>query len=113
MIQLNGTTVLQPTMLTEEYLQIQTDQTAVDGSMQRNRMGQKKQATLQWTMMTSSDYQVVTALFSTGSGISYYNDQSNKPGGVFTFSGLPSYVDSQYTQGGSLLTNLQLKIREI
>jgi len=104
---------VQPTTLTEEYLQIQTDQMSINGSMTRNRIGSKKQATMEFPIVQPSDYQTILGYFTTGSGIFYKNDQSNYIGGILTMSGLPSFSEGEYVAGASLYRPIKVVIREI
>lgn len=102
----------QPTILTEELVQIQAENFSISGAVQRNRIGQKKQATMQYDWLQPSDYQTLIAAFTTGSGIFYRNDQSNYSGGIFTFSGLPYFDESEYIPGASLYRQFKVRIRE-
>lgn len=112
-VSINGNSnIPQPQTLREEYIQIQSENTAIAGGLQRNRIGQKKQATMTYEMISSSDYQTLLSAFTTGSGVGYNNNLSNKPGGIFTFSGLPYFNEYDYVKGGSLYTGLQVRIRE-
>lgn len=113
MITINGVTIVQPTVLNEEDLQIQTDTESIAGSQQRNKVGQKKQATLQWSYLSPADYQLLKSQFTTGSSIAYYNDQSNTAGGIYSFNGLPTFQEQPYVAGASLYRELQAKIREV
>lgn len=113
-ISINGSSLpTQPTMVKEELLQIQSEQMAIDGSMSRNKIGQKKQVTLSIPFMSPADYQLALSYFITGSGVYYSNNQSNYTGNMFAFSGLPFFNESEYVQGGSLFRQLEVKIREI
>jgi hypothetical protein len=112
-IQLNGdSTVPQPSFLLEELVQIQSDNMSINGGMQRNRINQKKQATLTYQQLSPAQYQSLIAKVTTGSGISYYNDQSNYAGGIFTFSGLPYFNEAEYVQGASLYRDFKVRLRE-
>lgn len=102
---------VQPSLLAERYIQIQTDQMSINGAMARNRMGQKKQAEMEFTIMSPSDYQTTMNYFTTGSGVYYSNDQSSW--GTFTFSGLPMFEENAYVQGSTLYRPLKVTIREI
>lgn len=108
--QLLGT---QPSDLNEESLPIQTDKEAIDGTMRRYHVNQKKRATMVFPYMPPADYQSLISKFTTGSGVYYYNDQSNYTNGVFSFSGLPSYSESSYVPGASLYRPFSVVIREI
>ena len=103
----------QPTLLAEELLQIQTDQISIAGAMTRNRIGSKKQSTMTFPIMQPSDYQALLTNFSTGSGVYYYNDQSNYTGSTLAMSGLPSFTESEYIPGSSLYRPFKVVIREI
>jgi hypothetical protein len=102
----------QPSFLREYLLQIQTDQTSLNGSMTRNRIGQKKVSEMTFSIMSPADYQVLINYFTTGSGVYYYNDATDY-GSVFAFSGLPTFQENPYTQGSSLYRDFQVTIREI
>lgn len=115
----NDSSVPQPMELLEEYLQPQTDNESINKSLQRNRIVQgladprgKRQATLNYTMMAPSDYQNLLGKFTTGSGVYYSNNLSNKPGGIFAFSGLPYFNESPYLPGASLYAPFSVRIRE-
>lgn len=113
-ILINGTVLgTQPSTLTEEFLNLQTDQEAIDGTTRRNKYGQKRRATLSFSIMQPSDYQNLISQFSTGSGVLYSNTASNYAGGILTFSGLPTFTESPYVQGSSLYRNFDVVIKEI
>ena len=103
----------QPSVLKESLLQIQTDQESINGSMTRNRIGQKKLVDLTFAIMSPSNYATYIGYFTTGSGVYYYNNASDYTGGTFAMSGLPSFQESEYVQGGSLYRAFQVTIREI
>lgn len=112
-ISINGdSTVPQPTILLEELPQIQSENMSINGSLQRNRINQKKQATLSYQMLSPTDYQNLISKFTTGSGIGYYNDKSNYTGGILTFSGLPYFNEAEYVPGSSLYRDFKVRIRE-
>lgn len=112
-ISINGTTITDPTILTEELLQVQSENQSIAGGLQRNRIGTKKQATLEFTYLTPGQYQTLIANFTTGSGIAYVNTLSDYSGGVFTFSGLPYITEAAYVLGASLLRPFKVRIREL
>lgn len=113
-IYINGNLLgTQPSTLTEELLQLQTDQEAIDGTQRRNKYGQKKKAIMEFSYLAPSDYQTLLGRFSTGSGVIYYNDASNYTGGICTFSGLPTFSESSYVPGASLYRPFTVSIREI
>lgn len=112
MISINNSALpVQPTVLIEKNVQIQTDQTSINGSMTRNRIGQKKSVYMGFAIMSPNDYQTTVNYFTTGSGIYYSNDQSSY--GTYTFSGLPLYDEDEYVPGASLFRPLQVTIREV
>lgn len=114
MIYINGTALpVQPSVLTEELLQMQTDQESIDGSMTRHKINQKKRSTMEFPIVQPSDYQTLLSSFVTGSGIYYYNDQSNYTGSVLAMSGLPSFTEQAYVPGSSLFRPFSVVIREI
>lgn len=102
----------QPSNLNERKISKQTDQEAIDGSLQRNKVGEKYEAILTWRNIDPSAFQSINNLFTTGSGV-YYSNPLSKFGSL-TFSGLP-YVndDSDYVPGSSLLSDYQVRIREM
>ncbi len=104
--------VPQPQTLMEELVQIQSENMSINGSMQRNKIGQKKQATLSYDMLSPSDYQTLITQFTTGSGLYYLNDLSNYTGGTFAFSGLAYFTEGQYVAGSSLYRPFSVRIRE-
>lgn len=114
-ISINGdSTVPQPQTLLELPVQIQSENTSIAGSVQRNRIGQKKQATLTYEDIAAADYRKLMTYFTTGSGVIYYNDQSAEAAnGIYTFSGLPYFDGGEYVPGASLLkTTFTVRIRE-
>lgn len=107
-----NSSVPQPTILLEELVQIQAENYAISGAVQRNRIGQKKQATMEYDWLSPSDYQTLIAAFTTGSGIFYNNNASDYAGGIFTFSGLPFFEEDSYIPGASLYRKFKVRIRE-
>lgn len=118
-IQVNGSDLpLQPSALREFREYQQTDQMAVDGATQRNRIstpsnpdGYKYVAELSFQNVTATSFAALDALFVSGSGINYRNPGSKF--GVLTFSGLP-YPDeaSEYGPGESLLSDYKVRVRQ-
>lgn len=106
-------TVPQPVDLLEELLQIQSENISISGAVQRSKIAQKKQATMQYAYLSPTDYQNLIAKFTSGSGVFYSNSQSNYAGGVFAFSGLPYFTEASYVPGASLYRPFQVKIREL
>lgn len=112
-VKINGdSSYPQPTTLKEELVQIQSENQSIAGNLQRNRIGQKKQATMTHDMIAPADYQNAIAKYTSGSGVSYYNDQSNYTGGIFTFSGLPYFTEDDYVPGSSLYRKFTVRITE-
>jgi len=104
---------IQPSQLQEGPLQIQTDVTAIDGSQQRNHLGQKYMAQMSFINLTISGYQQIMGLIGTGSGIVYTNDLSAETAnGILTFSGLPNYTKYPYVPGSSLYQQLDVEVRQ-
>lgn len=113
MITLNGTQILSPSELIEDYEQIQNDRKAIDGSLSRNRLGQKKIVSMVYNNIQVSDYRNILNLVTSGSGLVYRNDLSAEPGGIFTFSGLAVFEGGKYVPGSSLLkADFKVNIRE-
>lgn len=111
-VYINGDgTIPQPTLLLEDYVQIQTDNYALDGGGQRNRLGQKKFVNAEWRMLTPAEYLALTSKFTTGSGVTWFNDQSKF--GTFQFDGLPTYEGGEYEVGATMLSPVKASIREI
>ena len=119
MITINsGTLPLQPSKLKEWREYIQTDNYAIDGAVQRNRirtpanpLGFKYNVEMIFQNVSASDFSSLDAYFTAGSGVNYYNDQSKY--GTLTFSGLPFPDESDdYQPGASLLTDYKVKIRQ-
>lgn len=102
----------QPTTLKEEYVQIQTDQIAINGAMQRTYYGEKQQATLQWDWLSPTDYQTLLGFFRGGGTVTYSNTSSDVSSGVFSFTGLPIFTEAEYIQGGTLYRKISAVIRQ-
>lgn len=109
----SDSTVAQPTEIKEEQLQIQNDNAAIDGSMQRNRMNSKAQATLTWGALAPSDYQLLFGYLTSGIAVTYNNSQSNYTGGALSFTGLPTITEDAYFHGTSLIRPLVAVIRQV
>lgn len=107
-----GTTVPTPNRLNEFEVQIQHDNEAIDGSVQRSRIGSKKLADMAWDALRPADYQTILGLITTGAAVAYSNNQSNRAGGVFSFTGLPTFEEGEYIKGGTLFRSMNLQIRE-
>lgn len=97
----------------EELVQIQSENVSISGGLQRSKIGQKKQATMQYAYLSPADYQNLINKFTTGSGLYYSNNASNYAGGVFAFSGLPYFSEASYVPGASLYRPFQVRIREL
>lgn len=112
-VRINGdSSIPQPSNLAERLVQIQSENESIGGSVQRNRIGQKKEAILSYEMLSPTEYQALIAKVTTGSGVGYVNDQSNYAGGVFSFSGLPYFQEDEYVPGASLNRPFVVRIRE-
>ena len=90
----SGTLPRQPSKLREWREYIQTDKTAIDGAIQRNRirtaqnpLGFKFNAEMIFENITITEFGQLDAYFTAGSGVNYYNPSSKY--GVLSFSGLP------------------------
>lgn len=115
----SGTLARQPSKLREWREYIQTDRIAIDGAIQRNRirtasnpLGFKYNVEMTFENLNSSDYQSIDALFTSGSGVNYYNPSSGKFG-ILSFSGLPfPEEEGEYSPGDSLQADYKVKIRQ-
>lgn len=116
---INGNTIKQPTSVRDYRIKMQVENTAIDGTMQRNRIissnnpvGFKYAADLVWEDIGGSDYLTLLGLFASGSGIVYTNPATKY--GALTYSGLPFDDDPDvYIHGDSLLTKYTVTIRQI
>ena len=112
-------TIKQPTTVRDYRINIQTENTALDGGMQRNRIvsaanprGYKYAVDLKWEDLGVSDFQTLLGLVSSGSGVVYSNPSTKY--GALTYSGLPFVTEGDpYIPGDSLLTTLLVTIRQI
>ena len=114
-ITINSTAIPQPSAdggVKEELKQIYHDRMRLNGTLQRNFFGIKKQATLTWNYLQPSDYQTLIAFFTSGSVITYSNTTSSYSGGSFTFTGLPMHSEDTYLPGSTLLRKLTVVIQE-
>lgn len=116
-ITVNSGTIPQPNRLREWREFIQSDKTAVDGGIQRNRIstpsnpqGFKYNVELTYTRLSTAEFGTLDNLFLSGSGVNYYNPASKY--GVLSFSGLPYPEEGEYDKGDSLLTSYKVKIRQ-
>lgn len=116
-ITINGQTILQPSTLREYKEATQSEQYAIDGAAQRNRVkttgnpnGEKAWAEMTWDKIPPSDFLTLYNSFRTGSGICYQNPSSKY--GTLTFSGLPFMEEGEYVSGESRLTTFKVRIRE-
>ena len=114
----SGTLPLQPSKLREWREYIQTDKYAIDGSVQRNRvrtpgnpLGFKYNAEMIFENLSNTNFALLDAYFTAGSGVNYYNPSSKY--GVLSFSGLPFPDETDgYAPGDSLFTTYKVKIRQ-
>jgi len=115
----SGTLVRQPSKLREWREYVQSDRIAIDGAIQRNRirtasnpLGFKYNVEMIFENLDSTDYQAIDALFTSGSGVNYYNPSSGKFG-TLSFSGLPfPEEEGEYSSGDSLQADYKVKIRQ-
>lgn len=115
MILLNNTTLnKQPSEVTEQIIPIQTDVTAIDGSVQRNWIQNKYAAICKWSYLYPADYQQIMAII-TGSGIiNYYNNLSDEAaGGILQFNALCTFKETPYAPGASVIRDLEVTFRSI
>lgn len=118
-ITINASTIKQPTSARDYRLNIQTDNSALDGGQQRNRIistsnpvGYKYAADLVWENLGVVDFNTLLGLFSSGSGVVYSNPSSKY--GILTYSGLPTVDEPDpYLPGDSLLDTFKVTIRQI
>jgi hypothetical protein len=118
-ITINAGTIKQPTTARDYRINIQNDNQAIDGGMQRNRVisaanpvGYKYAVDLVWEDLGISDFQTLLGFFSSGSGVVYSNP--NTKYGVLTYSGLPTVQEPDpYIPGDSLLTKFMVTIRQV
>lgn len=117
MITINGTAIKQPVAaggLTEDYVNYETTLTAINGGKQRTRAGRKKRAKLVWKKVSIADYQLLLSLLDSGAAVAYANDFTNKPGGVFNFTGLPTFdAGNPYSVGIDKFVDCSAVIEEV
>lgn len=118
MITIDAETIKQPNAdggLIEDYINYETTQVAINGGKQRTRSGQKKRVQLKWTKCSVAEYQNLLTLLNSGDAVDYVNDDfTNKPGGTFSFTGLPTFDASQpYWRGNSKLVDCSAVIEEV
>ena len=100
--------------LIEDYQNYETTLTAINGGKQRTRAGRKKRAQLKWTRVSITDYQQLLSLLDSGAAVAYANDFTNKPGGTFNFTGLPTFnASTPYSVGTSKLVDCSAVIEEV
>ena len=118
-IQVNNADLpIQPSNLREWREYIQTEQTAIDGAIQRNRVrtphnpnGFKYNVEMTFERISSTIFSQIDALFVSGSGVVYNNPTSKY--GSLTFSGLPYPEEGDdYEAGDSLLSDYKVTIRQ-
>lgn len=117
MITINGTAIKQPVAnggLTEDYVNYETTLVAINGGKQRTRAGQKKRVQLKWTKVNITDYQALNTLLNSGAAVVYANDFTNKPGGVFNFTGLATFdAGNPYSVGIDKFVDCNAVIEEV
>lgn len=115
-VTIDATAIKQPNAeggLLEDYQNYEETQVAINGGKQRIRSGQKKYAVLKWKRCSVAEYQQLNALLNSGSEVDYENDTSNKDGGSFAFTGLPTFSSSAYWRGASYLVDCEATIEEV
>lgn len=116
-VTINSTAIKQPIAdggLIEDYVNYETTLTAINGGKQRTRAGQKKRAQLKWTKVSVADYQQLEALLNSGAAVAYSNDFTNKPGGIFAFTGLPTFdAGNPYSVGIDKYVDCSALIEEV
>jgi len=113
---IDATEIKQPNAeggLLEEYQNYEDTQTSINGSKQRIRAGQKKFAVIKWKRCSIAEYQALNTLLNSGAAVDYSNDQSNKTGGEFAFTGLPTFSSTPYWRGQSYLVDCEATIEEV
>lgn len=116
MITINSVTIKQPNAdggLVEDYANYENTQVAINGGKQRIRAGRKKRVKLEWTKVSVAEYQVLLGLLDSGAAVAYSNNTTNKVGGVFAFTGLPTFTSDTYLRGGSYLVDCAAVIEEV
>lgn len=107
------TCTVQPATVKEEIIPIQTDVTALDGSMQRNNLNTKYQSTCTYSNLAPSDYQTLIAVINNGGTVSYSNTLSDYSGGSLSFTSLPTFKENEYQPGASLWRDITVVLREV
>ncbi len=119
-ITINGASLpKQPTLLRDYREWKQTENEALDGGMQRNRIataanpvGYKYVAEMSWDKLDPSSFNTLMGLFVTGSGVLYSNPSSKY--GALTYSGLPFVEEPDpYQPGESLNATFKVRIRQV
>jgi hypothetical protein len=118
MITIDSETIKQPNAdggLIEDYVNYETTLTAINGGKQRTRAGRKKRVAMKWRRCSVAEYQQLLTLLDSGNAVDYENDDfTNKPGGIFSFTGLPTFEASEpYERGGSKLVDCSVVIEEV
>lgn len=116
MITIDAETIKQPNAeggLLEDFVNYETTQVAINGGKQRTRAGQKKIVKIAWTRCSIAEYQQLNTLLNSGAAVDYVNDASNKAGGAFSFTGLPTFNSSAYWRGGSYMVDCDATIEEV
>lgn len=114
----SGTLPRMPSKLREYREYQQTENMAIDGAIQRNRIrtpsnpqGFKMNVEMIWEHLAIGDFQLLDQYFMPGSGVNYANPSSKY--GVLVFSGLPYPDESDdYEPGDSLFTTYKVRIRQ-
>jgi len=109
---INGETILDPSRLVEQASHLEQDNTSLNYSTQRNRLGSKWIVVLTWINILPSEHAPLFALFNPGQAVEYSNPDSIH--GTLSFTGLPRILsDGDYEKGGSHITKeLVVQIKE-
>lgn len=114
MIQLNSTNLnRQPSDVQEMIIPVQTDVTAIDGSVQRNFIQNKYAATMKWSMLQPADYQQILGFITATGIVNYYNNLSDYSGGILQFNGLATWKEQSYAPGAGAVRDLEVTVRQI
>jgi hypothetical protein len=108
-IALNGDYgIPQPSALTEEIKQKVVDRVSIKGVIHRYWEAQKKQATMEFSMLNQAQYSKLIGFFYNQGGTRHY---SNAQSG-FDYVGFATVAEAQYVPGADFLKNMTVTIIE-